>query len=72
MNPSHISLFEDPLFNVGLFAETPVDPDAEGDPPPNLEPPVEGDPPPNLNPPLEGDPPPNEDPPTDPDDTPVG
>jgi hypothetical protein len=70
MNPSHISLFEDPLFNVGLFAETPVDP-AEGDPPPNVETPLEGDPPPNLNPPVDGDPPPNEDPPIDPDDTPV-
>jgi len=68
MNPSHISLFEDPLFNVGLFAETPV----EGDPPPNLEPPVDGDPPPNLEPPVDGDPPPNEDPPVDPDDPPVG
>jgi hypothetical protein len=72
MNPSHISPFEDPLFNVGLFAEAPADPTPEGDPPPNLDEPPEGDPPPNLDPPVDGDPPPNEDPPIDPDDPPVG
>jgi len=57
MNPSHTSLFEDPLFNIGLFAETPVDP-AEGDPPPDGEPPVEGDPPPDEDPPVDPDGPP--------------
>ena len=55
MNPSHISLFEDPLFNIGLFAETPVDPPTEGDPPPDGAPPVEGDPPPDEDPPVNPD-----------------
>jgi len=59
MNPSHISLFEDPLFNIGLFAETPADPPAEGDPPPDSEPPVQGDPPPDETPPVNPDDPPS-------------
>ena len=60
MNPSHTSVSEDPLFNAGLFAETPVDPLPQGDPPPD------GDEP------LQGDPPPDEDPPVNPDDAPHG
>ena len=63
MNPSHTTLFEDPLFKVGLFAETPA---PEGDPPPNIDQPGDGDPPPNLAPP------PDEEPPIDPDGGPVG
>jgi hypothetical protein len=50
---SHTSIYEDPQFNVALFAREP------GDPPPNggdPEPPDEGDPPPNGG---SGDPPPN-------------
>jgi hypothetical protein len=49
---SHPGIYEDPQFNISLFAREP------GDPPPNGgdEPTDEGDPPPNGG---EGDPPPN-------------
>jgi hypothetical protein len=53
MNNSHNSLFEDPRFDIGFFAETPGDPPPEGDPPPDEEEPDEV-------PPLVGDPPPEQ------------
>ena len=51
---SHNSTYEDPQFNIALFAQDPMPP-GEGDPPPDGG--GEGDPPPDGG--GEGTPPPN-------------